>query len=222
MICSPMTDLPIQPPLTRFVQAFGSFILHAWLGWGFRIRIRRQRAITDDPVVYACNHRSFADPPVVGMCSRRPISYFARESLWRVPIIREALLIMQGIPVDRVNPGMSSMKGAIARLRGGTSVLIFPEGTRTRSGRLGPLLTGPAMIARRAGVPVVPIYVHRTEACWPIGSLVPRLCGPRVQVRFGPALRPEPGLDPRQQDELTTRRLSVWMHQQERELRPDR
>jgi 1-acyl-sn-glycerol-3-phosphate acyltransferase len=108
------------------------------------------------------------------------------------------------------------MKGAIERLREGLPVVIFPEGTRTKTGRLGVLKDGPALISRRAGVPLVPVYVHRAERCWPQGQPWPNPWGTRLQVRFGRPLVPPAGLSPKEQDAWKTRRLELWLRYQER------
>lgn len=202
----------------RIVQALGIALLRPWLRLCFRITVRRSRNLPPSPCLFACNHRSFADPPYMATWLAEPISFFARADLWKIPFIRQMLDFFHSIPVERENPGLSSMKGAIARLRSGVSVMVFPEGTRTRTGRLGKFRDGPALFSRRAGVPLVPVYLHRTDAIWPRGSLFPRLCGPKVEVCFGSPIIPPTGMDPREADVWVTRRLQAWMMIQERRL----
>ncbi|MBA3937460.1 MAG: 1-acyl-sn-glycerol-3-phosphate acyltransferase [Planctomycetes bacterium] len=202
----------------RIMQVVGILVLRATARFLYRAQVRRAGPLPTGPCVYAANHRSFYDPLLVGMCHRVAASYFARDSLWRNPFIGTVLNIMYGIPIDRVNPGMSSMSGAIDKLRRGIPVLIFPEGTRTRTGRVTPLRDGPALFARRAGVPIVPVYVHRSDLAWPRGRILPRLGVAGVQVRFGSPIRAPAGLPPRQQDAWVTRRLQAWMELQERRL----
>lgn len=200
-----------HPFATHLTQALGILLLRWWVRLCFRARVRRAAGVPMHPCVLACNHRSFADPPLVAMWSEAPVSFFARSSLWRIPGIKQMLDLFYGIPVERENPGISSMKGAVDRLRRGVSVLVFPEGTRTKTGRVGRLRDGPALFARRAGVPLVPVYVHRSEAIWPRGALMPRLCGPRIEVRFGAPIAAPAGLEPRDADAWVTRRLHAWM-----------
>ena len=205
--------------ITRLVHlGLGYLFLNPLLALTYRVTVRRSPLAPGHPCIFAANHRSFLDPPFVAMWSREPISFLAKAELWRIPIIRQLLVVFNAIPVDRDNPGMSSMKGAIDRLRSGISVLVFPEGTRTRTGFLGPMRDGPALFARRAGVPLVPVYIHRTEHAWPRGALLPRFWGPRLEVRIGAPLTAPAGLEPRQADAWVTARLRTWMLVQEQEL----
>ncbi len=212
----------VPPPadfLPNAIQVLlGYFILRPWLTFFLRGRVRRSRLLPDGPCVLACNHRSYADPGLVGMHMRRPIAYFARSNLWQYPIIAFFLNTMFGIPVDRDNPGLSSMKGAVDRLRRGIAVLVFPEGTRTKNGRLGLMREGPALFARRAGMPIVPVYLVRSEALWPPGKKLPRFISKGIEVRFGTPLIPPPELESRAQDAWISRRLQVWMEAQERQM----
>jgi 1-acyl-sn-glycerol-3-phosphate acyltransferase len=205
-------------PIARVVQLGGIIVLRPWWRLAFQVRVHRAGPRPVGPVLYAANHRSFADPPLATVWSPVPCAFFARASLWKIPPIKLFLDIFGGIPVERENPGASSMKGAVARLRDGWPVLVFPEGTRTKTGTLGRLREGPALFARRAGVPVVPVYLHRSESIWPRGWILPALWGARVEVWFGKPLVPPPGLAPRDADAWITRRLDRWMHRQEARL----
>jgi 1-acyl-sn-glycerol-3-phosphate acyltransferase len=216
---TPAAGRPGAPFRSRLAQlVLGHLLLRPWLRFCFRAEARRAGPRIQGAVVYAANHRSFLDPPFVGAWSDVPVAYFARASLWKNPFFRLLLDLFSGIPVERENPGMSSMKGAIERLKSGVPVLVFPEGTRTRSGRLGGFKDGPALFARRAGVPLVPVYLHRGEGCWPREAVLPRLVGGRIEIRFGRPLVAPAGLPPRQQDAWMTRQLTAWMRRQEREL----
>jgi 1-acyl-sn-glycerol-3-phosphate acyltransferase len=206
-------------PLPMFTQLLvGHILLRPLTSFFYRVRVLRSHAPVTSPCILACNHRSFLDPPLVGMCQLKPISYFARASLWKNHFVSFFLDIMYGIPIDRENPGLSSMKGAIDRLRQGISVLVFPEGTRTKSGRLQDFRDGPALFARRAKVPIVPVYIHRTERALPRDGTIPRPFASRLEVRIGSPIIAPAQLDPRAQDAWVSRRLYLWMVLQERRL----
>jgi 1-acyl-sn-glycerol-3-phosphate acyltransferase len=204
------------PMFTQLVV--GHLLLRPLTTFFYRVRVRRSHAPVSAPCIYACNHRSFLDPPLVGMCQQRPISYFARASLWQNHFVAFFLRIMYGIPIDRDNPGLSSMKGAIEKLRAGISVLVFPEGTRTKDGRLQEFRDGPALFARRAGVPIVPVYLHRSERALPRSSSLPRPFASGVQVLIGSPITAPKGLEARAQDAWISRRLWLWMLVQERRM----
>lgn len=197
----------------------GVFVMRWTLRFLFRSRVRFAGPLPPGPLLFASNHRSFLDPPYVGMWLDRPMSYFARASLWRIPIVREFLDIFGGLPIDRGTPQMAIMKRTVAWLRAGRRILLFPEGTRTRDGRLGRLRDGAALFARRAGVPIVPVYIHNSDRVWPRGALLPRLGGARCEIRYGRALRPPEHLPPRRRDAVVTEYLRRWMQRQERALR---
>jgi 1-acyl-sn-glycerol-3-phosphate acyltransferase len=209
-----------HPSLADLAHLFTTSLLRLWMTWGYRVTVRKAAPLPHSAVLYACNHRSFLDPMQAGMWSQVPVCYFARASLWKNPIIGATLNVFSGIPVDRDNPGASSMKGAIERLRAGKSVLVFPEGTRTRDGRLARFKEGPALFARRANVDVIPVYVWRSERCWARDSALPRLFGPRLEVRYGRPLRAPAHLPPRARDAWLMRRIEAWMQLQERRLGP--
>ena len=219
MTKAPLMPIPPADLLPNAIQLFlGHALLRPWFCFFVRGRVLRSRDLPEGPCVLACNHRSFFDPPLVGMHRRRPIAYFARSDLWQFPVIAFFLNAMFGIPIDRENPGLSSMKGAVERLRRGISVLVFPEGTRTRTGKLGPMREGPAMFARRAGVPIVPVYVHRSEDIWARANKLPHFQSTGVEIRFGRPLVAPANLDPRAQDAWVSQRLRLWMLAQERRL----
>ena len=157
----------------------------------------------------------FFDPIVVGAFVNRPLSYFARAGLWKMPIIRQFLDLLGGLPIDRDAPQMDIMRRTITWLEDGRDILVFPEGTRTKTGRLASLANGPAMFARRAGVPVVPVYVHHTDVAWPRGLPLPWPGRGVLRIAFGDALHVPASVPRRQQDEWLNRRLAAWLQAHE-------
>ena len=205
------------PTLADLAHLILGGLIKLWLRCCYRASMRSAAPLPHGPVLYDSNHRAFLDPPMAAIWSPVPVCYFARANLWQMPLVGRVLDIFSGIPVDRENPGASSMKGAIERLKAGKQVLVFPEGTRTRDGRLGRFKDGPALFARRAGVPIIPVYVWRTERCWPRARALPHLFGPRLEARFGRPLVAPSGLPPREQDRWVMLRLEAWMRLQEKE-----
>lgn len=140
-------------------------------------------------VLLASNHQSVLDPPFVASCLPREIHFIARRSLIEIPVFGSAIVAMNTIPIERDSGDVKGVKSAIERLKAGHALLMFPEGTRTRDGRIGPMKAGIRLVAERAAVPVVPVLIQGAYDVWPKGRALPRLSG-RVSVVFGPPLDP--------------------------------
>ncbi len=119
------------------------------------------------------NHQSFFDPPLVGMTCPRQMSYLTRETLFKVPILRQVMTFLDAYPIDREGSGLSGLRETLNRLRDGELVLIFPEGTRTYDGELGPLKPGFCAVARRSRVPLIPVGMDGAYQAWPRTSPLP-------------------------------------------------
>ncbi len=149
----------------------------------YRIRVEGIENIPKEGgVIIASNHASLADPPTLGCLIPREISYFAKLELFRVPMVGPFIAWANGIPVDRSGDSSKALKEMIRRLKNGWAVLVFPEGTRTRTGEFGEAKSGAGMAAVMAGVPVVP--------CWIEGSFSAKPFRSRITVHFLPAFDP--------------------------------
>lgn len=128
----------------------------------------------DEPVVYMANHQSYMDIPA--LYGYLPVQFriIAKESLFKVPFMGWHLSRAGNIPINRSNrrEAMRSIATAVKRIREGTSVVVFPEGTRSRTGELQSLKVGSFKLAAKAGVPIVPITIVGTCKVLPKDSLV--------------------------------------------------
>ena len=139
--------------------------------------------------IVAANHASLLDPPIVGQFLPRQVSFFARKTLWKPGLAAWWLDAVGTIPVDR-DGGVSldAIRRVLHTLAGGRVVIVFPEGTRSRSGDLQVPRPGVGLLACKAHVPVVPTRVFGSfEAFGRAGRL--RLGSP-VSVVFGRPLSP--------------------------------
>lgn len=141
-------------------------------------------------VILAANHQSFLDPPLVAACVPREISFMARRSLFAIPLFRRVIAACNAFPIDRDAGDVRGIKNAIDRLKSGSALVMFPEGTRTRDGRIGRMKPGIRVIAARAGVPIVPVRLQGLYEVWPKGRPLPRLRG-QVTITFGKPVRLE-------------------------------
>jgi 1-acyl-sn-glycerol-3-phosphate acyltransferase len=158
----------------RFFIAAGLRVLTGW-----RVAGRGNIPATGG-IIVASNHVSFWDPPLVGAAQRRELHYLAKEELFRVPLLGAAIRAVNAIPIRRGVADLSGMARAIEALRQGHALLMFPEGSRMRDGRLHPARPGVGMLAVNADVAIVPCHVS--------GSRHPRRWwtrAERVRISFG-------------------------------------
>ena len=165
------------------------------------------------------NHQSMFDPPLIGLTCPRRMNYLARETLFRVPLLALLIKFLDAIPIDREGGGLAGLKETLRRLRAGELVLIFPEGTRSRDGEVGPLKPGFIAVARRSGVPLIPVGLDGAYQAWPRNARFPRFFG-RIAVVIGPPLNPQQLSELSDDDLLAELERRIWnCHGQARELR---
>ncbi|MBI3875339.1 MAG: 1-acyl-sn-glycerol-3-phosphate acyltransferase [Verrucomicrobia bacterium] len=150
----------------------------------FRWRIfHPERVPLAGPVILAANHASYLDPPFIGSALKRPINYLARDTLFRWPLFGAYLRSLNVVPVDRDGGGAAGLKGILDRLLAGGGIILFPEGTRTRDGKLQPARSGIGLTVIKSAAPVVPVRVWGTFDAWSRHGKFPRPC--RVTVKYG-------------------------------------
>lgn len=135
--------------------------------------------------VFLCNHQSLFDIPLLLTTCPGQVRMMAKRSLFRIPFFGWSLAAGGFIPIDRGDRSTArqSFASAIDRLRAGTSILLFPEGTRSMTDTLLPFERGGILLAMKTGLPIVPVGVRGTRAVQPKGSVVIR--PGRVEVRYG-------------------------------------
>ncbi len=150
----------------------------------FRWRVyNAERVPLEGGVILASNHASFLDPPLVGAGVRRGINYLARENLFRFPVMGWVLRQWQVVPVDRDGGGAKGLKAILDRLLAGGAIILFPEGTRTRDGKLQPARPGIGLTVIKSAAPVVPVRVFGTFEAYGRHLRIPR--PRRVAVKYG-------------------------------------
>ncbi|MCZ6792270.1 MAG: lysophospholipid acyltransferase family protein [Planctomycetota bacterium] len=176
-----------------WLYAFLAFLAHACFVLFFRARVRGVENVpTEGPAVLASNHLSFLDPLLVGSCirRRRRCCFLARDTLFR-GVLGWLISRTGAYPVPRESSApLRALKLCLKILARGQVLVLFPEGTRSRSGQMGEVKKGIGWIASRSQAPVVPVRVSGTFEAWPPGRKLPRLRP--VSVVYGEPLRFDP------------------------------
>jgi len=139
----------------------------------------------NQPVVYASNHSSMFDIWALAATLPGSVRFVAKQELVKVPLVGRAMLAAGHVAIDRFNRARAfeAYERAAAVIRGGISAVVFPEGTRSRTGELLPFKNAPFGLAIVAGVPVVPVYVHNSFQILPKGGV--RLHPRPIRVLIG-------------------------------------
>lgn len=119
--------------------------------------------------IYMANHQSLFDIPVLLAYLRVQFRWLAKVELFKIPIFGQAMTRAGYISIDRSNrkSAFESLRRAGEIIQGGVSVMIFPEGTRSRDGNISPFKKGGFVLAVDSGVPIVPVIIHGTRAIMP-------------------------------------------------------
>ena len=151
----------------------------------------RENIPTDRSCIFMANHVSNLDPPaLVPMLPGTP-SIMLKKSLMKIPVLGPAMRMGKFVPVERDGDRRSAVqaaKAAAEAIQSGLSLLVFIEGTRSRTGRLLPFKRGPFHLAQSTGAPIVPVAIWGTEQMMQKGSAA--ITPGTAHIRFLPAIAP--------------------------------
>ena len=168
----------------RCTRAWGRWSL---AGAGLPLDVQGvERVPSGVPVVFAANHSSLFDILVLYTVLPGSVRFVAKQELARIPFFGKAMVRSGNIVIDRFHPRAAQeayRRAAESMIARGVSAIVFPEGTRSRTGDLLPFKSMPFGLAIAAGVPVVPVYVHNTFEILPKGAW--RLRRLPIRVRVG-------------------------------------
>ncbi len=178
---------------------------------GARLVVHRLAPVPDGPVIFAANHESALDIFAVVAAAPRTVRFLAKRELFRIPVFGWYLALGGHVEVDRRDHqrAVASLSAAAERVRGGLSLIVFPVGTRSRDRRIHPFKKGPFVIARQAGVPVVPVAVSGSGAVTPKRRI--EVHPGTIHVSIGAAVHPAEG-GGREDLLVEVRRRIIEMH----------
>jgi 1-acyl-sn-glycerol-3-phosphate acyltransferase len=145
---------------------------------------REHVPMTGGAIVVA-NHLNNADPPMIQRALPRYVTFMAKKEMIDAPVIGPLFRAWGAFPVKRGEADLGAVREACRVIERGDVLMMFPEGTRSRTGRLGAGHPGTALIARRTGAPIVPVAITGTEGiAWPGVFVRPRSVK-RIRVTIG-------------------------------------
>ena len=184
----------------------------AIVSWAFRVitflagvkatYIGLENVPTDTGVLYVANHRGFFDTILTYQKVPRPTGYISKKEIEKVPFLRVWMRNLQCLFLDRDNikEGLKTILTAIDMLKNGTSICIFPEGTRNKGGReLLPFHEGSFKIAVKANAPIIPVTINNSSAV--LEDSFPRIKSAKVIVEYGEPVYIDK-LEPKQRKQL--------------------
>lgn len=178
--------------------------------------VGREHVPLDGPLILASNHLNNADPPAIALGVPRLPTYMAKREMISWPILGPAFKWFGAFPVRRGEADLSALRAATEVVKSGKMLVMFPEGTRSRTGGLTEGHSGTGLIALRTGAPILPVAVTGTEVIkWPWIFVKP-LMVPRVKVTIGEPFQLPPvdrinGESAKEATDLIMRRIAALL-----------
>jgi 1-acyl-sn-glycerol-3-phosphate acyltransferase len=181
-----------------YLLGHGGVIVATWLV-GIRYRIAGTEHLPKRSALFVSNHQSNIDPPILFRVLHPRLHFVYKSELQAIPILARAFNIAGFIPIERRNreQALAALDQGAAALQAGTSFLMFPEGTRSRTGALLPFKKGGFIMAITAQAPIVPVAISGARAAMRKGSWIVRPV--TISVRVGQPVETA-GLTPEQRD----------------------
>lgn len=165
-------NLSWQEGVNSLMATVGDFVISTT---GIELVVHgEERLWSRRPAVFIFNHQSSADVFIVSKLIRKDATGIAKKELKTMPLIGQLMMAAGVIFIDRKNreKAIEAMKPAVEALKNGTSIIIFPEGTRSRDYTLGPFKKGAFHLAMQAGAPIVPVVIRNARDAMPRGTNV--------------------------------------------------
>lgn len=140
--------------------AIAKFLVRIAMSIAFNLHFDGRENIPENtPVIYASNHRTNADPPLVGCATPGKHAFMAKEELFKNKLFGGLIKALGAFPVSRGKGDTGVIDKAVAALDSGKSLMIFPEGTRSKDGKVHKGHSGAALIAARSGKCIIPVGI---------------------------------------------------------------
>jgi len=132
---------------------------------GIDLEVKGIENIPDETCVFIGNHSSILDIPILLYVTQRNLGFIAKKEMLKTPIIGYWLRNSKCVPIDRENTrtAMASINEAIKNIQEGNSMVIFPEGTRNKEGKVGEFKRGSLKLATKSKAPIIPVSIDRAS-----------------------------------------------------------
>lgn len=173
----------VIPAYRRYLYSILRFLVAVIFKIAFNVKYEGKENVPQcGSVILAGNHRTWFDPILIAIKVKYISAYMAKSELFDIPVLNLAIKAVHGFPTRRNSADASALGRAIKYIKNGYNLTIFPEGTRSKDGKIGRAKSGVAYIASKCGVPVYPVGI----------SYKGHLCFRRkITVRFGKPIMPE-------------------------------
>lgn len=157
---------------------------------GMEIEVEGYDNIPDKTCVFMGNHQSILDIPVMRYSTQRTLDFVAKKELAKAPLIGYWITHVKSVTIDRdnVREGMKAINQAVNNIKDGYNFTIFPEGTRSKDGKIHEFKRGSIKIATKSKAPIVPVAIKGTSACFEDSK---EFLPGKVKVIFGEAIETE-------------------------------
>lgn len=206
--------------VAKYREPLESLILYHLLKWSvvspllhtfFQGRIYGAENVPQEwPFIVVSNHASDFDPPILSNCMKRPVAFMAKDELFKVPLLKQAILLYGAYPVKRGSADRQAIKVALSYLENGWATGVFLDGTRSHDGKIYDAKVGAALIAAKARVPLLPVSLWGTHAIFKRGFALPHPVP--ITIRIG-ELIPPPNSTDREELEVLTQHCAMIINQ---------
>lgn len=173
----------------RMVQA--AFKLILWVTGAKITYIGREQVPKDQAVLYIVNHNSYFDILLTYSQCPNLTGYVAKAEMLKAPLLRDWMKRLYCLFLDRtdIRAGMQTILTGIEYIKKGISICIFPEGTRSKDGKMQPFHEGSMKMASKTGCPIIPIAISGSADIWE--NHMPRIKPCKVTVEYGAPIYPK-------------------------------
>lgn len=169
---------------TKLFYRFVRLLAYLYLKVFYRLKVYGKENLIKGPAIITPNHVSFLDPPAIAASINEELHFLAKESLFKIPILKTLIKILNTHPISEKESNIQTIKNVNHFLKQGKKIVIFPEGTRSHDEKIGKLLPGVGFIINLTKANIIPAYIFGASQIWQKDKKFPKIFG-KISVVFG-------------------------------------